>query len=186
MRLFCLFCLFLFQNTLLFAQSDAKYHGFTDRILQFSKPNKVLYNHIDAQGNGSIEYTNAKKQILRFRVLNHKLQILHGGIAYQLFIYENNDLQKIATFDNNGKLTGERESQNEAIVEFIVEKKQEYLKKKKVLDDAEGNIDMKDDSKEQIIRIKLFDSNNRPIIDLHSKYISSKEYYNYCHRMYWP
>ncbi|OXB04976.1 hypothetical protein [Flavobacterium pectinovorum] len=186
MRLFLLFNLFLFQSTLLFAQSDAKYHGFADRISQFSKPNKVLYKHIDAQGNGPIEYTNAKKQILRFRVLNHKLQILHGGIAYQLFIYENNYLQKMATFDSNGKLAGERESQNEAIVEFIVEKKEEYLRKKKILDDAEGNIDMKDDSQEQIIRIKLFDSNNRPIIDLHSKYISSKEYYNYCHRMYWP
>jgi hypothetical protein len=144
--------------------------------LQFSKPNKVLYHNIDEKGNGTIEYTNAKKQILRFRVLNHKLQILHSGIAYQLFIYEDNDLQKIATFDSNGKLAGEHESQNEAIIEFIVEKKEQYLMKKKILDDAEGNIDLKDDSKEQIIRIKLFDSDNRPIMDLHSQYISSKEY----------
>jgi hypothetical protein len=176
LRLFFLFHLFLFQSTLSFAQSDAKYHGFTDRILQFSKPNKVLYHNIDEKGNGTIEYTNAKKQILRFRVLNHKLQILHSGIAYQLFIYEDNDLQKIATFDSNGKLAGEHESQNEAIIEFIVEKKEQYRMKKKILDDAEGNIDLKDDSKEQIIRIKLFDSDNRPIMDLHSQYISSKEY----------
>ena len=90
MRLF--FLLFLFQSTLSFAQSDANYHGFTDRISQFSKPNKVLYHDIDEKGNGTVEYTNAKKQILRFRVLNHKLQTLHSGIAYQLFIYENNDL----------------------------------------------------------------------------------------------
>jgi hypothetical protein len=186
LRLFFLFNLFLFQGTLSFAQSDAKYHGFTDRILQFSKPNKVLYHNIDEKGNGTIEYTNAKKQILRFRVLNHKLQILHGGIAYQLFIYENNDLQKIATFDSKGKPAGEHESQNEAIIEFIVEKKEQYLRKKKILDDAEGNIDLKDDSKEQIIRVKLFDSDNRPIMVLNSNYISSKEYYNYSHRMYWP
>lgn len=186
MKFSFLYYLFFLQSTVLFAQSDARYHGYADKILQFSKPGRVLYNNINAEGNGYIEYTNPKKQILRFRVLNHKLQVLHGGISFQLFTYENDFLQKIKTFDANGSLTGERESQNEAVVEFIIEKKVEYLQKKKILDDAEGNIDMKDDSKEQIIRIKLFDVNNRPIMVLHSNYISSKEYYNYSHRMYWP
>lgn len=185
MKLFLSF-LFLLQGTLLLAQSDARYHGYTDRISQFSKPNRVLHNNINAEGNGSIEYTNAKKQILRFRVANHKLQVLHGGAAFQLFTYENNYLKKLETFESNGKLAGERESQNEAIVVFTIEKKAEYLKKKKLIDDAEGNIDMKDDTAEKIISIKLFDANYRPIMVLQPAYMSSKSYYNYSERMYWP
>lgn len=186
MKSFVILYFTLFQSIILLAQSDAKYHGYTDRIASFSKPNKVLFNTIDAQGNGPIEYINAKKQVLRFRVFNHKLQVLHGGIAFQLFDYENNYLQKIATFDATGNLAGERESQNEAVVQFIIEKKTEYLKKKKLIDDAEGNINMKDDSKEKIIRIKLFDKNNLPIIETQPTYISSKTYWDYCVRMYWP
>lgn len=185
MKLFISF-LFLLQTSFLLAQSDAKYHGYTNRVSPFSKPNKVLYNNINSEGNGAIEYTNAKKQILRFRVANHKLQVLHGGAAFQLFTYENDDLKKLETFDSNGKLAGERESQNEAIIVFTIEKKAEYLKKKKLIDDAEGNIDMKDDSAEKIISIKLLDANNLPIAQLLPDYISSKTYYNYCHRMYWP
>ena len=185
MKLSFFLCLFLFQTTLL-AQSDARYHGFTNKVAEFSKPARILHNYIDVQGNGSIEYVNAKKQILRFRVANHKLQILHGGIAFQLFTYDHDFLKKIETFDANGNRAGARESQNEAAVEFIIEKKTEYLKKKKLIDAAEGNIDMKDDSAEKIIRIKLFDPNNRPIIVLHSNYMSSKSYYNYSGRMYWP
>jgi hypothetical protein len=186
MKSFVFLCFTLFQSTFLLAQSDAKYHGYTNRIIQFSKPNRVLFNNIDAQGNGSVEYTNARKQILRFRLLNQKLQIMHGGIAFQLFSYENNFLQKIETFDGTGNLAGERESQNEAIVQFSIEKKAEYLNKKKLIDDAEGNIDMKDDSKEKIIRIKLFDQNNHPITETKPTYISSKTYWEYCVRMYWP
>jgi hypothetical protein len=186
MKLFFPSFLCFFYSVTILAQSTAKYQTYTNKITLFSKPCKVLYNNIDVQGNGSIEFTNAKKQVLRFRVLNQKLQILHGGIAFQLFTYENNYLQKIETFDKNGNLAGERESQNEAVVKFIIEKKGEYLKKKKLIDDAEGNIDLKDDSAEKIISIKLFDANNRPIVDLQSSYISSKSYYNYSERMYWP
>jgi len=184
--LLLLFC--ILQSPFLFSQSksDAKYHFYTNKIAQFAQPSKVLYNHIDSQGNGSVEYTNAKKQILRFRVLNHKLQVMHGGISFQLFSYEDNYLQKIETFDANGNLAGERESQNEAVIVFIVEKKGEYLKKKKLIDDAEGNINMKDDSKEKIIRIKCYDANNLPTTNMYINFISSKTYYDYSSRMYWP
>ena len=186
MKLFFLSFLFFFSGLNVFAQQTVRYQVFTNRIIQFSKPCKVLYNNVDAQGNGSIEFTNSKKQILRFRVNKHQLQVLHGGIAFQLFDYENDFLQKIASFDSNGDLAGERESQNEAIVKFTIEKKAAYLQKKKILDDAEGNIDMKDDSAEKIISIQLFDANNLPISILKPNYINTKTYYNYCHRMYWP
>ncbi|RUT71756.1 hypothetical protein D0817_03465 [Flavobacterium cupreum] len=168
------------------AQSDARYHTHTERIAQFSKPNKLLSSTIDAEGNGSLEYTNPKNQVLRFRLLNHRLQIQHGGIAFQLFSYQNNELQKIENFDLQGKLAGERVSQNEAVTEFIIEKKDEYLKKKKLIDAAEGNIDLADDSQEKIIRVKLFDSKRKPISEKEPSYISSKTYWNYSVRMYWP
>ena len=154
MKFSFLFYLFLLQSTVFFAQSDARYHGYADKILQFSKPGRVLYNNINTEGNGYIEYTNPKKQILRFRVLSHKLQVLHGGISFQLFTYENDYLQKIETFDANGSLTGERESQNEAVVEFNIEKKSENLKKNKILKDDELNKDIKYKNKENIIKKK--------------------------------
>ncbi|MEO6174011.1 MAG: hypothetical protein ABIP27_02565 [Flavobacterium circumlabens] len=186
MKSLLLLCIALLNTILGSAQSDARYHTHTERIAQFSKPNKLLSSTIDAEGNGSLEYTNPKNQVLRFRLLNHRLQIQHGGIAFQLFSYQNNELQKIETFDLQGKRAGERESQNEAVVQFIVEKKNEYLQKKKLIDDAEGNIDLKDDSKEQIIRIKLFDTNNLPLPEKEPAYISSKTYWEYNVRMYWP
>lgn len=185
MKLFFLYLSFL-QCTCATAQSNAKYQRFTSSIPQFSKPAKVLQKNIDAAGNGSIEFTNAKKQILRFRVLNQKLQTLHGGVAFQLFYYKNNYVQRIETFDPNGKLTGERESKNEAAVAFIIEKPNLYLKKKKLIDNAEGNIDIKDDTNEKIIRVELFDENNLPIREFQPTYISSKMYWNYNARMYWP
>ena len=111
MKLFFL-CLSLLQCILATAQSDSQYHAYTSKIKQFSIPSRILYKHIDATGNGSIEFTNAKKQILRFRILNQKLQIQHGGVAYQLFYYTNNYLQRIESFDADGNLAGERESKN--------------------------------------------------------------------------
>ncbi|MEN2401067.1 hypothetical protein GKZ90_0014870 [Flavobacterium sp. MC2016-06] len=176
----------LFQCVFSCAQSGNNYQGYTNRIVQFSKPARVLYKNIDAQGTGSIEFVNAKKQILRFRVDKGKLQTLHGQIAFQLFLYENNYLQKIATFDANGNLAGERESKNEAVTQFIILKKEEYLKKQKLIDAAEGNIEMKDDSREKIIQVQLFDVYNLPIIELQPTYISSKTYWQYQDKMYWP
>lgn len=186
MKSFFLLCFSLLYNISGIAQSAGKYDAYANRIKQFSKPAKVLYQHIDNSGNGSIEFTNAKKQVLRFRLNNKKLQVLHGEIAFQLFYYKNNELQRMETFDLNGNLAGERESKNEAAVNFIIEKPDLYLKKKKLIDDAEGNIDLKDDTKEKIIRIELYDENNLPIEKMQPNYISSKTYWNYNVRMYWP
>lgn len=167
------------------AQSD-NYQVLTNRIKQFSKPAKILNQHIDGAGNGPVEFTNAEKQVLRFRLDHNKLQVQHGEIAYQLFYYKNDYLEKIQTFDVNGKLAGERASKNESGVVFIIEKPNLYLKKKKLIDDAEGNIDLKDDSTERIIRVQLYDENNMLIPEFQPTYISSKTYWNYNVRMYWP
>jgi len=186
MKSILLVYLCLLQGICAMAQSNAKYDIYSNRIKQFSKPAKVLYSHINAEGNGSIEFTNAKKQILRFRLKNQKPEVLHGGITFQLFHYNNDYLQKIETFDTNGNLTAEHESNNEAAIVFIIEKPELYLKKKKLIDAAEGNIDLKDDTTEKIIRIQLYDQNNLPIKAMQSNYISSKTYWNYNVRMYWP
>lgn len=178
--------LFLLQNICVNAQSGSKYDVYTNKIKQFSQPSKVLSNNIKADGNGSIEFTNAKKQVLRFRVMNHKLQVLHGEIAFQLFYYDNIFLQRVETFDKDGSLAGERESNNEAAVVFIIEKPGLYLKKKKLIDAAEGNINLKDDSNEKIIRVQFYDSNNLPIPEIQHTYISSKTYWNQNIRMNWP
>lgn|GEM_PF-718489 len=179
-------CLAFLQCICATAQSGTNYQAIISKVKQFSKPAKVLSNYIDKEGNGSIEFTNTKKQVLRFRVMNHKLQIQHGGIAYQLFYYKGEYLEKIQTFDVNGNLAGEGESKNESGVVFIIEKPNLYLKKKKLIDDAEGNIDLKDDSNEKIIRVQLYDENNMLIPQFQPVYISSKTYWNYNVRMYWP
>ncbi|KQB37639.1 hypothetical protein [Flavobacterium aquidurense] len=184
-KLFLLYITFL-QSAFILAQSKANYQSLTNRVKQFSKPAKVLFNNIDSKGNGSIEFTNAKKQVLRFRLDKKKLQVMHGGIAYQLFYYKNNYLQRIETFDTSGNFAAERESKNEAAVNFIIDKPDLYLQKKKLIDAAEGNIDLKDDSNEKIIRVEIFDHNNLPIREFQPTYISSKTYWNYNVRMYWP
>lgn len=186
MKSFLFICVCLFLSICNTANSQSKYDQYTNKIKQFAKPAKILYNHINATGNGSIEFTNAKKQILRFRVMNQKLQVLHGGITFQLFYYNNDYLQRIETFDANGSLAGERESNNEAAIVFIIEKPDLYLKKKKLIDAAEGNIDLKDDTAEKIIRIQLYDQNNLPIAAMKPTYLSSKTYWEYNERMYWP
>lgn len=185
MKLFFL-CFSFLQCLCVIAQSDAKYQVYTNRIKQFSKPVKVLNKNIDATGNGFIEFTNPKKQVLRFRLYNKKLQVMHGSIAYQLFYYKNNYLRRLEMFDATGNLSGERESKNEAAIAFIIDKPELYLKKKKLIDNAEGNIDLKDDTNEKIIRLELFDQNNLPIREFQATYISSKTYWDYSVRMYWP
>ena len=178
-------CFSLLQCISVSAQAD-NLQVLTNRVKKFSKPARILNKHIDGTGNGPVEFTNAKKQVLRFRLEHHKLQIQHGGIAYQLFYYKNDYLEKIQTFDVNGNLAGEGESKNESGVVFIIEKPNVYLKKKKLIDDAEGNIDLKDDTNEKIIRVQLYDENNMPIPEFQPTYISSKMYWNYNVRMYWP
>ena len=178
-------CFSFLQCISVSAQAD-NFQVLINKIQQFSKPSRILNKHIDATGNGPVEFTNAKKQVLRFRLEHHKLQIQHGGIAYQLFYYKNDYLEKIKTFDVNGKLAGEGESKNESGVVFIIEKPNLYLKKKELIDDAEGNIDLKDDTNEKIIRVQLYDQNNMPIPEFQPTYISSKIYWNYNVRMYWP
>lgn len=185
MKYFFLLCFAFFQTNFSFAQSSQNYQAFTTRITSFSQPSKVLNQHIDAEGNGAVEFTNAKKQVLRFRVAKNNLQILHGGIAFQLFTYSKNHLQKLQTFDSEGNLAGEKESNDEATVVFIIEKPDLYLKKKKLIDAAEGNLNLPDDSKEKMIRVQCYDDHNILIKDK-EPYISSKTYWNYNVRMYWP
>ncbi|MFC4477836.1 hypothetical protein [Flavobacterium chungangensis] len=170
-----------------FAQSAKNYQVYSNQIKQFSKPSRILNKNIDAQGNGYVEFTNAKNQILRFRLHNNKLQQGSCSIAFEIYYYENNFLKRIESLDSNGNLIGcNLKLNNEAVVEYIIEKPALYLKKKKIIDDAEGNIAMKDDSNEKIIRVQYFDANNKPIILLKPVYISSKTYWQDNIRMGWP
>lgn len=185
------FYLFLFFGLLLsissIAQTAGNYKIYADKIKQFSKPCRILNNNIDAEGNGSIEFTNAQKQILRFRVHNKKPQTASCQITFEIYYYKNNFLRKIESLDRNGNLIGcDLRLRGEAISEYIIEKPDLYLKKKKLIDDAEGNIELKDDSQEKIIRVQFFDANNQRIAEFVPTYISSKEYWQYNIRMSWP
>ena len=196
-----LFVCLLLLNLSVKAQKGNKFKIYANKIQSFSKPAKVLISTVDASGNGSIELTNKEKQVLRFRVYKHKPGEMaprsHSGIVYQLYIYNNNTLQRIESFNIQGNLTGENlvgegdESDHEAITEYIIEKPESYLVKKKLIDDAEGNIQMPDDTNEKIIRIQLYDANRKPIafkshFYRESPYISSKVYWQTNERMYWP
>ncbi|KUJ59700.1 hypothetical protein AR687_21795 [Flavobacteriaceae bacterium CRH] len=184
MKLFLFLSLSFFHCTFGLAQSDSKYALYASKVTTFSKPFRILSQTVNADGNGTVEFTNAKNQVLRFRLYNNKVQSQPCRIGFELFYYENNYLKKIESLDLSGKLIGcNLKLLGEAVTEFIIEKPGLYLKKKKLIDDAEGNIDMKDDSKEKIIRIKLFDANNLPIKEKEPNYISSKTYYDYSIRM---
>ncbi|WP_264551685.1 hypothetical protein [Flavobacterium sp. N2038] len=187
MKLFILSCFVFFQSLFLSAQSHNNYNVFTNRIASFSKPATILYKNVDAKGNGFIEFTNSKKQVLRFRLFNHNVKPGLCSIAFELYYYEKNDLKRIESLDINGNLIGCNIKLNgEAATEYVIEKPDLYLKKKKLIDAAEGNIDMKDDSNEKIIRVKLFDQNNILIKEKKATYISSKTYWDYTIRMSWP
>lgn len=170
-----------------FAQSAQNYQVYANRIKQFSKPAKILRNDINKQGNGFIEFTNAKNQILRFRFQNNKLQQGSCSITFEIYYYENNSLKRIESLDKNGNLIEcLLKLNNEAAIEFTIEKPSLYLKKKNLIDNAEGNINMKDDTNEKIIRVRYFDSKNRPLAQSKPFYISSKSYWEYNIRMSWP
>ena len=182
---------FLFAGLFLcfssFAQTAGNYQTYANRIKQFSKPARILYRNVDAQGNGYIEFTNPKNEILRFRLNHNKPQPGSCRIVFEIYYYENNYLRKIESLDSTGNLIGCNLKLNgEAVTEFTIEKPDLYLKKKKLIDDAEGNINMKDDSEEKIIRIRYFDTNKKPILQLQPTYISSKTYWDYTIRMAWP
>ncbi|MET3026797.1 hypothetical protein ABXT06_08985 [Flavobacterium sp. UW10123] len=180
-----LFGLFLYASS--FAQSAKNYQVYANQIKQFTKPAKILRNDINAEGNGSIEFTNAKNQILRFRLQKNKLQLGSCSIAFEIYYYENNYLRRIESLDSNGNLIGcNLKINGEAVTEYIIEKPSLYLQKKKLIDNSDGNINMKDDSKEKIIRVHYFDSHNKPIILLKPVYISSKTYWQDNIRMGWP
>lgn len=196
-----LFVFLITLNISVNAQGGNKFKIYATKIQSFSKPAEVLISTVDASGNGSIELTNKEKQVLRFRVYKHKPCEMsarsHSGIVYQLYIYNNNNLQRMESFNIQGNLTGENlvgegdESDHEAITEYIVEKPESYLVKKKLIDDAEGNIVMPDDTNEKIISIKLYDVNRKPIVFKshfyrESPYMSSKQYWLTNERMYWP
>ncbi|MNK53031.1 hypothetical protein D3C87_719820 [compost metagenome] len=170
-----------------FAQSADNYRKYTNQIKQFSEPSKILIKNIDANGDGYVEFTNAKNQILRFRLHNNKLQQGSCSIAFEMYYYENDFLKRIESFDKNGNLIGCLLKLNgEAATEYTIEKPDLYLKKKKLIDNAEGNINMKDDSSEKIIRVRYFNANNIPIVQQKPTYISSKTYWEFNIRMSWP
>lgn len=179
------FGLFLYGAS--FAQSTGNYQNYIKRIAQFAQPSRILQNHIDSEGNGYLEFINSKNQILRFRLNNHKLRTGSCSIAFEIYYYQNSYLKKVESFNSDGKLIGcVLKIHGEAVTEYIIEKPELYLKKKKLIDEAEGNIDMKDDSNEKIIRVRLFDSKYQPITQLRPSYISSKTYWQDNIRMAWP
>lgn len=196
-----LFVLLMILNISVNGQSGNQFKSYANKVQSFSKPATLLLSTVDASGNGSITLTNKEKQVLRFRVYKNKPDVIaprsHSGIVYQLFIYHNNHLHRIETFDIQGKLTGENligegdESDHEAVTEYIIEKPESYLVKKRLLDDAEGNMEMPDDKNEKIIKIQLYDANRKPIafksnFYRQSPYISSKDYWMTSERIYWP
>ncbi|UPZ13673.1 hypothetical protein [Flavobacterium humidisoli] len=177
--------LFLYVSS--FAQSTDNYRIYVNQIKQFSKPAKILSKNVDANGDGYVEFSNTKNQILRFRLHNNKLQQGSCSIAFEIYYYENNFLKRIESFDKNGNLIGcPLKLNGEAVTEYTIEKPDLYLKKKKLIDDAEGNISMKDDSSEKIIRVRYFGANNIPIVQPKPTYISSKTYWEFNIRMSWP
>ncbi|KRD06510.1 hypothetical protein ASE21_20360 [Flavobacterium sp. Root901] len=181
---FIIISFFLFHTS--FAQ-NGNYYAYANRIKQFSKPFRILHQDVNAEGNGSIEFTNEQNQILRFRFQNKKLLPGSCSIAFEIYYYKDNFLRRTESFDSNGNLIECRLKLNdEAATEYSIEKPALYLKKKKIIDDAEGNIELTDDSREKIIRVEFFDSHNNRKIKLQPTYISSKEYWQYDNRTSWP
>jgi hypothetical protein len=168
-----------FISKTVFAGDNSKYLAYAVNIKGFD----TTGYSISTASDGEVNVKNASGSILRFRV-NEKdeLRAYHCGIVYILYEFSQGWIKSYRTFDKNAELKGDDEFDDLAVVEYDIRKMDLLHAKFEVLDAADGNIEM-DDSEDEIVYTKVYNSKNKLI---RKNYISSKEYWNANNVMYRP
>lgn len=161
------------------AGDNGKYMGYALKVNEFD----TAGSRITVLSDGEVNIINSGGSILRFRVnKDDELRTYHCGIVFIHYIFNNGWINKYKTFDINGSLKGDDEFEDLAIVEYEIRKMNLLHAKFEVLNEADGNIEMKD-AKDEIVYMKAYDSKNRLIKE---NYISTKEYWMANNVLYRP
>lgn len=128
------------------------------------------------------ELKNSKGDILRFRVNNDTLLSYHCGLSFILYHFQDGWISTITTFGKNGKLKGDAEFNDIAIIQFNISKPENLKEKMAKIDTADGNIQMKD-AQEQLV-LQIIRNTKHEIIE--EKYISSDKYWAAQNLLYRP
>jgi hypothetical protein len=156
-------------------------HRILPRFLTWlQQPHSVINaEYISDEHTWIVELANNNHQVLCFRLFNYHIQSLHHRIYFRQFTYAGDTLKKVETFDGYGFYAEEHEARDEAIITFSIEKPALFAVKKKLVEEAEYNINTADEH-EKIVRIHGYNASGRL---MYTAYISSSAYLRYSLRL---
>ncbi len=161
------------------AGDNAAYLAYAMKVSGFDTTGSTVTTASD----GEVTIKNAAGNIIRFRVgKKDELKAYHCGIVFIMFEFSQGWIQNYKTYDVNGKLKGDDEFRDLAIVEYDIRKMELLQKKFEVLNEADGNVEMNDKA-DEIVYMRAYDSANKLLME---NYISSKEYWNANNVLYRP
>lgn len=131
-----------------------------------------------------ISLTNEQGDVLIFKTdkKGNVLQDYHCGLTFILYNFINGHVKKITTFGSNGKIKGDAEFNNIAIIELQIKKSNELDKKLKLISDQDGNLHTYDANEQLVLKRSL---NSKGEL-LQEKYINSHEYWDMQYLLHKP
>lgn len=183
---YCLFLSFLLSNGILINSQrlNEQYVKYAQRVTDFKLEDYAFAIHEIEGGNYSeIDIKNSIGSVLRFKVdRSGNLHRYYSALVFIHYEFKNEWIAKITTYGENGKIKGAIAFEDYAITEFIVKKPTELVAKFKIVDEKEGNIDMKDVAEELVLKRELNSKNEL----IREYYITSDDYWDMQHMQFRP
>jgi len=130
-----------------------------------------------------VDLKNGIGDILRFKIsANDSLLAYHCGLCFILYNFDKDMISKITTYGKNGKIMGDFEFSDIAIVQFKIMKPEDLKVKLARIDKEDGNIEMNDAGEHLVLQTTLNSKNEM----LEETYISSSEYWQAQNLLYRP
>src|SRR5687767_12814602 len=163
---------------------NEQYVKYAQRIADFKMDNYAFAIHEIEGGNfKEIDIKNGSGNVLRFKVDRAgNLAGYFSSLVFILYEYKNDWIVKITTYGESGQIKGALAFEDYAITEFIVKKPTELIAKFKIVDEKEGNIDMKDKDEELVLKRELNSKNEL----IREYYITSDDYWDMQHMQFRP
>jgi hypothetical protein len=173
-------CLIIFLTASVYSQNvNEIYYSHASKVADFDTSRSVISSSME----GEIDIKNSQGDVMRFMINKvNGLGSYHGGIAFILYDWTSGWLSRIVTYDIDGKIKGDAEFNDLAIIELEIKDMGMLHAKFESLDAVDGNTNTNDADSKTILQ-KTYNSKGSLIKE---EYINTSDYWKMYHLLYRP
>lgn len=155
------------------------YYLYASKVTDFDTSKSVISSSME----GEVDIKNSQGDVLRFMISkDNALSSYHGGISYILYDWTNGWLNRIVTYNSNGKIMGDAESNDLATIELEIKDMGMLHAKFEALDAVDGNMKTNDADSKTVLQ-KAYNSKGSLFKEA---YINTSDYWKMYHLLYRP